>query len=116
VTLAAAGQAAKKVGTTAVKKGPKAIPIVGTIVSVLWFAGDVYAGTPWDEALIDHGQDAIPIYGTVRGVYQIGEAGVQLGGAIIDYTFSEPTESEIDDQLWDDLRNDRIPEIVSNLD
>lgn len=113
---AVAGQAAKKVGTTAVRKGPKAIPIVGTIVSVLWLAGDVYAGTPWDEALIDHGQDAIPIYGTVRGVYQIGEAGVQFGGAIIDYTFSEPTESEIDDQFWDDLRNDRIPETVSNLD
>jgi hypothetical protein len=113
---AAAGQAAKKVGTTAVKKGPKAIPIVGTIVSVLWFAGDVYAGTPWDEALIDHGQDAIPIYGTVRGVYQLGEAGVQLGGAIIDYTFSEPTESEIDDQFWDDLRNDRIPAEIQSIE
>jgi hypothetical protein len=113
---AAAGQAAKRVGTTAVRKGPRAIPIVGTIVSVLWFAGDVYAGTPWDEALIDHGQDAIPIYGTVRGVYQIGEAGVQLGGAIIDYTFSEPTESEIDDQLWDDLKNDRIPTEIQSIE
>jgi hypothetical protein len=104
------------VGTTAVRKGPKAIPGVGTIVSVLFFVGDVYAGTPWDEALIDHGQDAIPIYGTVRGVYQIGEAGVQLGGAIIDYTFSEPTESEIDDQFWDDLKNDRIPAEIQSVD
>jgi hypothetical protein len=113
---AAAGKAAKKAGTTAVRKGPKVIPGVGTIVSILIFVGDVYAGTPWDEALIDHGQDAIPVYGTLRGIYQIGSAGVELSGAIIDYAISEPTEAEIDDQLWDDLKNDQIPENVSYLE
>jgi len=41
---------------------------------------------------------------------------VQLGGAIIDYTFSEPTESEIDDQFWDDLRNDRIPAEIQSIE
>ena len=108
----AAGRAGKRVGTTAIKKGPKAIPVVGTIVSVLWFTGDVLAGTPWDEALVDHGQDAIPIYGTVRGLYQIGGAIGELGGAAIDYTFSEPTDTDIDDQFWDDLKHNRIPIVV----
>lgn len=90
----------KKGGKLAAKKGAKMIPGVGTVVAIFVFGGEVYAGRPVGEAFVDNALDAIPVVGTVKGAYEIGDAAVELGGAFLGEV--EVTEDEIEDRLWED--------------
>ncbi|MCP4773451.1 MAG: hypothetical protein GY880_04365, partial [Planctomycetaceae bacterium] len=59
---------------------------------------------PIGEALIDNGLDAIPIVGTVKGAYEIGDAVIDLGGSVLEGV--DVDEEELGDKVWDDLEGD----------
>ncbi|MCP4095289.1 MAG: hypothetical protein P8R31_19590 [Mariniblastus sp.] len=54
--------------------------------------------------MIDNGLDAIPIVGTVKGAYEIGDAVIDLGGSVLEGV--DVDEEELGDKVWDDLEGD----------
>jgi len=94
------------------KKAVKLIPGVGTIAAIFVFGGEVYAGRPIGEALLDNAIDAIPFVGTVKGGVEIIDAGVAVGTVLLTDSEVEVDEEEVDDALWEAIDDFPVDEAI----
>lgn len=106
---AVAAKQAKKAAKVAARKGSKAIPGWGTIIAIGFAGADLWAGESLGDVIANHGTDAIPIVGTVKGAYGITVAGVEASRALAEVFNVDVSEDQITEKMWEELENELSP-------